>query len=189
LGETYDWLAAYSLHLLRAGRDDAARAVIAPLVAAESPKCTALAGIVVASIDSILKNRANNPYLAHAAAYRALELADESGAFYELTRANPQAFARVLAAGSGRFAPHEHLAHQLVSVGGSDEALLTPSALTTRERQILLELRTLRTVDEIAHDLLLSVNTVKTHMRGIYRKLDVSTRRQAVITAERHGLM
>ncbi|HEY2644596.1 MAG TPA: LuxR C-terminal-related transcriptional regulator, partial [Galbitalea sp.] len=32
-------------------------------------------------------------------------------------------------------------------------------------------------------------NTVKTHMRGIYRKLDVQSRRQAIATAERLGLI
>jgi LuxR family maltose regulon positive regulatory protein len=61
--------------------------------------------------------------------------------------------------------------------------------LTERERQILSELKTLRTIEEIARDLLLSVNTVKTHMRGIYRKLDVQSRRQAIATAERLGLI
>jgi LuxR family maltose regulon positive regulatory protein len=44
-------------------------------------------------------------------------------------------------------------------------------------------------VDEIAGDLLLSANTVKTHLRSIYRKLGVGTRREAVAAAERLGLI
>jgi LuxR family maltose regulon positive regulatory protein len=37
--------------------------------------------------------------------------------------------------------------------------------------------------------MLLSINTVKTHMRGIYRKLGVSSRRSAIAEAERLGLV
>ena len=47
----------------------------------------------------------------------------------------------------------------------------------------------MRTAEEIASSLYVSVNTVKTHMRGIYRKLGVSNRRQAVVLARRRGLI
>ncbi|WP_213814917.1 response regulator transcription factor [Glaciihabitans sp. dw_435] len=96
--------------------------------------------------------------------------------------------ARILSDGLDRFGPHEDVVRQVLAREGG-APLLISEALTTRERQILAELRTLRTVDEIAHDLLLSVNTVKTHMRGIYRKLDAKSRRQAINTAEQLGLI
>jgi LuxR family maltose regulon positive regulatory protein len=67
--------------------------------------------------------------------------------------------------------------------------MVQTEALTPRERELLKELTTLRTVEEISHDLLLSVNTVKTHLRGIYRKLNATSRRQAVAAAERAGLL
>ncbi|MGW9426190.1 helix-turn-helix transcriptional regulator, partial [Streptomyces koyangensis] len=51
------------------------------------------------------------------------------------------------------------------------------------------ELPTWRTAEEIAADLCVSVNTVKTHLRGIYRKLGVTTRRDAVTAAHTHGLL
>lgn len=49
-----------------------------------------------------------------------------------------------------------------------------------REREILGYLRTTLTADEIALELHVSYPTVKTHIRSIYRKLEVTTRREAV---------
>ncbi|ASR35289.1 hypothetical protein BAY61_10105 [Prauserella marina] len=64
-----------------------------------------------------------------------------------------------------------------------------PTALTDRERSVLRLLPTLRSIEEIAADLTVSPNTVKTHVRGIYAKLAVSKRRDAVAVAIRQGLL
>ncbi|MBS1907201.1 MAG: hypothetical protein JST33_11675, partial [Actinobacteria bacterium] len=53
-------------------------------------------------------------------------------------------------------------------------------ALSPREREIFGYLCTTMTADEIAADLFVSVNTVRTHQRAIYRKLGVNSRRDAV---------
>lgn len=55
-----------------------------------------------------------------------------------------------------------------------------PEALTQRELTILRFLGTSMPAAEIAGELFLSVNTVKTHIASIYRKLTVSRRREAV---------
>ena len=47
----------------------------------------------------------------------------------------------------------------------------------------------MRTTEEIADSMFVSVNTVKTHLRGIYRKLGVNHRRDAITAARRHGLL
>jgi LuxR family maltose regulon positive regulatory protein len=52
--------------------------------------------------------------------------------------------------------------------------------LSDRERAVFAQLRTTKTMQEIAETLGVSINTVKTHQRSIYRKLSVSTRREAV---------
>lgn len=52
--------------------------------------------------------------------------------------------------------------------------------LTPREQELFQYLRTAMTTQEIADDLHLSLNTVKTHFRSIYRKLGVTNRRSAV---------
>jgi LuxR family transcriptional regulator, maltose regulon positive regulatory protein len=44
-------------------------------------------------------------------------------------------------------------------------------------------------VDEIAANLMVSTNTVKTHIRGVYRKLGVRSRKEAVKVARRRGLL
>lgn len=61
--------------------------------------------------------------------------------------------------------------------------------LTARERDVLVCLRSSLTSDEIADSLFLSINTVKTHMRAIYRKLGADGRRAAVRIAVRRGLL
>jgi LuxR family maltose regulon positive regulatory protein len=62
-------------------------------------------------------------------------------------------------------------------------------ALTDRELVVLRLLPTPLSQPEIAHELYLSVNTVRTHIQGIYRKLGVGSRREAVATAREHRLL
>jgi len=61
--------------------------------------------------------------------------------------------------------------------------------LTGSELAVLRFLPTHMTNQEIAEALFLSINTVKTHLRSVYRKLGVTTRRQAISTAARLGLL
>jgi LuxR family maltose regulon positive regulatory protein len=61
--------------------------------------------------------------------------------------------------------------------------------LTERERTVLRYLPSLMTYEEIASDLYVSVNTVKSHVYGVFRKLGVSGRRQAVRSARELRLL
>jgi LuxR family transcriptional regulator, maltose regulon positive regulatory protein len=60
--------------------------------------------------------------------------------------------------------------------------------LTEREVTVLRLLRGTLSLREIGQELHLSPNTIKTHTRVIYRKLGVSTRRQAVEQGHRAGI-
>lgn len=62
-------------------------------------------------------------------------------------------------------------------------------ALSKREIEILQLLPTAYDQDELARRLFISKNTLKTHLRAIYRKLGVESRRQAVIRGERLRLL
>ncbi|MEE4024506.1 LuxR C-terminal-related transcriptional regulator [Gordonia sp. PKS22-38] len=87
-----------------------------------------------------------------------------------------QAFVRDLLAACGGEQP-----------GVAATPLLPIESLTDRELMVLRYLPTMYKAAEIAADLFVSVNTVKTHQQSIYRKLGVTTRRDAVDRArERH---
>jgi LuxR family maltose regulon positive regulatory protein len=66
----------------------------------------------------------------------------------------------------------------VTDVAEIDTRLMDP--LTDRERAVLRWLATTMSVNEIADELCLSLNTVKTHIAAIYRKLATPRRRDAV---------
>lgn len=61
--------------------------------------------------------------------------------------------------------------------------------LSEREREVLMELGRGASTAEIAEALGVSVNTVKTHLRGLFRKLGAHNRVQALATARERGLI
>lgn len=61
--------------------------------------------------------------------------------------------------------------------------------LTEKESQVLFYLRSMLSIAEIAAVLSVSTNTVKTHVRHVYRKLGVSRRRDAVRRARELSLI
>jgi LuxR family maltose regulon positive regulatory protein len=68
----------------------------------------------------------------------------------------------------------------------SGEACIVP--LTRRETQVLKRLAEFCSNEEIAADLVLSLNTVKTHMRSLFQKLSVTRRADAVRRGRALGL-
>ena len=63
------------------------------------------------------------------------------------------------------------------------------SALTAAELRLLPLLSTHLSFPEIAAELFLSPHTIKSEMKSVYRKLDASTRNQAVTRARELGLL
>ncbi len=61
--------------------------------------------------------------------------------------------------------------------------------LSLREQGVLRYLPTRLTTREISTELYISMNTLKTHLKSIYRKLDASSRGDAVARARRLGLL
>ncbi|WP_404191277.1 LuxR C-terminal-related transcriptional regulator [Streptomyces tauricus] len=62
-------------------------------------------------------------------------------------------------------------------------------SLSARERDVLRHLAQMMTTEEIADELYVSVNTVKTHLKSVYRKLAVTRRSAAVRRARELELL
>jgi two-component system, NarL family, response regulator LiaR len=59
--------------------------------------------------------------------------------------------------------------------------------LTAREQEVLALIVSGRSNEEIAADLYLSINTIKSLIRSVYRKIEVTSRAQAVAWGVEHG--
>ncbi|MFJ8075358.1 LuxR C-terminal-related transcriptional regulator [Streptomyces sp. NPDC096176] len=68
-------------------------------------------------------------------------------------------------------------------------APLVAAELSGREHDVLERLARMMSTEEIAADLFVSVNTVKTHLKSVYRKLAVSRRNEAVRRARELRLL
>jgi LuxR family maltose regulon positive regulatory protein len=76
---------------------------------------------------------------------------------------------------------------QAPRAAGPADAVSVP--LTESERAVLRFLPSHMTNEEISQAMFLSINTVKTHLRSAYRKLGVSSRREAIARGRRLGLL
>ena len=170
------------------GRDDQARRMLRPVVE-ESTECLVSSSLVAALLlDATHAIRAEHPYEAFDEVQRALEICASTGGYRELAMASPELLAYVSEQTDRLNGYSEPIKRALelarLPADGQKIALLTD-----RELDILRELPTLNRVDEIAANLMVSTNTVKTHIRGVYRKLGVRSRKEAVRMARRRGLL
>jgi LuxR family maltose regulon positive regulatory protein len=120
---------------------------------------------------------------------RALALAEPEGYFRVLANEGSSLEAPLKLAARHGTAPRT-VRRLLMSIRSADRAAPAPEArdaiepLTEREREVLRLLKTDLSGPEIARRLVVSINTVRTHTKNIYAKLDVTSRRAAVLRAE-----
>jgi LuxR family maltose regulon positive regulatory protein len=117
----------------------------------------------------------------------ALAAAEPLDALRPFTQAGPSVRA-LLALQHGSFGGADAFAQRALAAGtggGKERSTM----LSQRELTVLGLLPSLLSLDEIAADLTVSVNTVKSHVRSIYLKLGVSSRRMAVLSAHERGLL
>ncbi|MFC9997726.1 LuxR C-terminal-related transcriptional regulator [Nocardia sp. NPDC127526] len=90
---------------------------------------------------------------------------------------------------AGSFGRHEDFVERIRHHPRARRATVDAQPLTATETTVLQRLPSGRTAAQIADDLGVSVNTVKTHLRGIYAKLGVNSRTAALERARRLGLL
>jgi LuxR family maltose regulon positive regulatory protein len=192
--------------LLAEGRPAAASTVVAPYLTRADPgtslTCRACAGLVAALAGKAAGHR---DQVMHGLGV-ALEVADEEGhrrcftagghavrALIESVAPAMSAYPPVVAALTGTIDP-------LVAEGSEPQLPLYQNAgptttgalvepLTSRERTVLRYLQGTLSHVEIAALLYISVNTVKTHVKNIYRKLGADRRKEAVRLARELRLL
>ncbi len=71
-----------------------------------------------------------------------------------------------------------HLASRGMQLAPREQSGGDPEMLTPREADVLMHLQHRRSNSQIAADLHISIETVRTHARSIYRKLGVGSRRE-----------
>ncbi|MBE0010399.1 MULTISPECIES: LuxR C-terminal-related transcriptional regulator [unclassified Arthrobacter] len=173
--------------LLAAGHLTAARklltAVTSGYVESQS-RCTVLTAWALTCRIALDEERA---YQTRAALSEALRLGADYGMLRAFAFAGPEVRAAVVRE-QGYFPAYGQAIARIARFQASTPSAFCPP-LTHRELDLLTLLPTFATVDEIAERLLISTNTVKTHVRGIYRKLGATSRREAIAIAQDLGLL
>jgi LuxR family maltose regulon positive regulatory protein len=189
-----------ALAAIRLAQDDprAASAALAPVVDGTVPLLNAhLWSVQAYLLEAVARDALGEPGPARRAMEHALNLAKPEGLIFpflfdpapgllERHRRQGTAHAALIAAilgtlaGSGPTAAHGR-------DGQPESGLLEP--LSSSEVRVLRYLPTKLSAPEIADQLYLSVNTVKTHMRHLYDKLGVHRRHEAVERARALGLL
>lgn len=173
---------------LAIGRHESAANAVEPVLAGAVPALLpwSVQDAWLVSAEAAL--RSGDTDTARRGVLRALAMAQASDVRYPLVFA-AQEVIDFLIAQLATFNGSTREAAKVLAARRSLRATAVPVPLTDCERDVLGLLPTLRSFDEIAADLTVSVNTVKTHVRAIYAKLSVGKRRDAVLAAEARGLL
>jgi LuxR family transcriptional regulator, maltose regulon positive regulatory protein len=171
---------------LASGDPGAAIRAVATFFADEREPVLPFARAEAWAIDAIARDAVHDEEGALRALERALDLAEPRGYVNVIARHGAPVrslLRRLVARGTG----HRALAGRLLSTldgrpgrerAAASATLLEP--LSERELTVLRFLPTMMSNAEIASEMFVSVNTVKTHLKHVYRKLDVADRRDCV---------
>jgi LuxR family transcriptional regulator, maltose regulon positive regulatory protein len=179
---------------LRMAQKDPERAQleVAPIIDGSAPMTWAIWSISALLLDAVARDSLQDFEGAHRALELALEMADPKAALLPfLLYPAPELLRRHARSHTS----HGPLISKILNFQGQRQRLAARDSeglaepLSEGERRILRYLPTNLSVREIADQTYLSPNTVKTHMRHVFAKLDAHRRSEAVERARELGLI
>jgi len=169
-----------------AGHHERARTLIRPVLDGSAPALLPHTVVEGWLLETSIAAAADERPAARHALQTALALAEPLDALRPFIQAGPHVRA-LLIHQRGSFGTAGQFANQVLATGAGPQR--QTAMLSEREITVLALLPSMLTLEEIALDLTVSVNTVKSHIRSIYTKLGVSSRRLAVLAAHERGLL
>jgi LuxR family maltose regulon positive regulatory protein len=180
---------------LRLAQDDpaGAAAAVAPIVDGALVVHAPLFEIQALLLEAIARDALRDPVAASRALERALDLAEPYGLLAMfLLYATPDLLKRQARLGTA----HASLISEILNLlagqtppASSEEVEPLREPLSESELRVLRYLPTNLRAPEIAAELFVSLNTIRTHMRHVYTKLGVHSRGDAVERARALGLL
>lgn len=188
LGESGDALVMRALLQGQHGRRTAALNSLARVTSGAAVCHSVNSHVAGSLLAAHLAVEMNEPARAHEAIVQALALAAPRQLLREFAAASA-GVRSMLMHNEGRFAEYEEFVSQVLAARSMNLATVYGETLTSRELDLLRDLPSRLSLEEIAAAHVLSVNTVKTHLKSVYRKFHVGNRRQAVDRARELGLL
>jgi LuxR family maltose regulon positive regulatory protein len=186
LGESAESLLMKARSELAAGRNHHARATLRCVLDGQVPAVLPSTRVQALLQETAVAVCADDRFAACRALQSAIELAEPLDLFRPFVHAGPEV-RELLAQRYGSLEVADTFGGRALAAGARHGGL--ESVLSRCELVVLAMLSSLQSLDEIAADLTVSVNTVKSHVRSIYGKLGVSSRRSAVLAAHEQGLI
>ncbi len=180
---------------LRLAQDNphAATAALGPVLDGSAPMLRRIWLVDAFTLEAIARDALGNPAAADLTMEHALDLAEPSGAVgFFLLHPAPSLLKRQ----ASQRTAHASLIAQILDLMAGRKPVSSPAGpepplepLSESEIRVLRYLPTHLSAPEIADELYVSTNTVKTHMRHLYAKLGTHRRAEAVAHARALGLL
>ena len=162
------------------------------LLRSDASRDTMMLALDRAVLTAVAQHALGHQEESRAATARALALGEQESIRRPLLDAGP-ALRELLVDHLRYSAANRWFASDLLSTLHGDEAGSAPAELleplTAREADVLRYLPTMMSNADIAGELFVSVNTIKSHVKSIYRKLGATQRREAVRRARQLHLL
>lgn len=171
------------------GHENLARQELDVALADESAFLSPWTAVTAWALAAHVADAANEPVRTHDALVNAIRVVEHAGLARVLLDATP-ATRELLQRHQGRYGRYEDFVAEILAMAErTPRSAGTGVALTEKELLVLRDLPSMLSLREIADAHVVSVNTIKTHMKAVYRKLGVVSRREAVDQARHLGLI